>query len=229
MKKAFTMMELIFVLVVMGIIAAVVIPNTRTNPLEEAAVQLASHIRYTQHLAMIDDKYNPNRLDTAGNVIWFKDRWQIAFGNNNQYADYKPAYTIFSDSVGNAVSRGDAQEEEIAKNPENPNQIMTGGYNSTAAVNYGSAGFKGMKKLNIGNAYRIASITLSGGCSGGSRISFDHLGRPMKGDQSTMTGPYSAGTQRLITQDCNVVLKDFNDNNITIIVTPETGYVKINF
>ena len=58
MKKAFTMLELVFVIVVAGIIAAVVIPNTKTNPAQEAAIQLLSHIRYTQHLAMVDDKYD---------------------------------------------------------------------------------------------------------------------------------------------------------------------------
>ena len=67
MKKAFTMLELVFVIVVIGILAAAIIPSTRTNPAQEAAIQLLSDIRYTQHLAMIDDKYGQN---TPGNVDW---------------------------------------------------------------------------------------------------------------------------------------------------------------
>jgi len=223
MKKAFTMMELVFVLVVMGIIAAVVIPNTRTNPLEEAAVQLASHIRYTQHLAMIDDKYNANDAD------WFKGRWQLVFSSSvfTGGADVY-AYTIFSDQDHGSGYGGDPIESEMAKNPENSSQVMTGGYNSTAAINYTNPSFKGMKKLNLGKSYGVSSISLDGGCDY-KRISFDHLGRPITGDHSTMTGPYTASSQRLISADCNIVLKDSNDKNITITVTPETGYVKINF
>ncbi|MFK5937961.1 MAG: type II secretion system protein [Sulfurimonas sp.] len=80
MKRAFTMLELIFVLVVIGILAAVVIPNTRTNPVKEAAIDLLSKIRYTQHLSFIDDKYQSNGT-------WYKDRWQIQFNTNtNQYS-----------------------------------------------------------------------------------------------------------------------------------------------
>lgn len=76
MKKAFTLLELVFVIVVIGILAAVIIPNTRTNPVREAAIQLVSHIRYTQHLAMVDDKFD------ATNNNWYKNRWQIVFAGN---------------------------------------------------------------------------------------------------------------------------------------------------
>ena len=219
MKKAFTLLELVFVIVVIGILAALILPRTKTNPVQEAAVQVLSHIRYTQHLALVDDKYNSN--DTQ----WYKARWQIVFGNNNKYANYKPAYTIFSDS---GAYSGDPKESEIALNPQNPNQILTGGYNNTAALNYNNAGFKGMKQLNLGEKYGITNVSFNGGCNIGLRISFDYLGRPFTGDQHTMTGPYSALTPRLITSDCNIILTDGTET-ATIQISPETGYAKIIF
>ena len=88
MKKAFTMLELIFVIVIIGILAAVIIPNTRSNPTAEAATKLMAHLRYTQHLALIDDKYD-------GTANAFRDRWQVRFtgdtysivnDNNTSYA-----------------------------------------------------------------------------------------------------------------------------------------------
>lgn len=223
MKKAFTMIELVFVIVVIGILAAVIIPSTRTNPLQEAAIQLLSHIRYTQHLAMVDDKFNPSRTDDNGDVIWFKDRWQLTFASNTYTGGSTvEAYTIFSDTQGTAVSRGNPQESEVAKNPENSNQIMTGGYSSTTALDYTNAGFKGMKKLNLGKSYGVASVVFGGGClSTGSRIAFDHLGRPLQGDHDSMTDPYSSS--RLITANCTITLSDGTDN-IALRVTPETGY-----
>ena len=75
MKKAFTLLELVFVIVLIGILAATIIPNTKTNPAAEAAIQLQSHIRYAQHLAMMDDKF-------GSSTSWYKNLWQIAFTGN---------------------------------------------------------------------------------------------------------------------------------------------------
>jgi len=89
MKNAFTMLELIFVIVVVGILAAVIIPNTKSSPEREAAIQLVSHIRYTQHLAMVDDKFD------ASDASWYKNRWQIVF-NGNQYSIVSDNNTRFA-------------------------------------------------------------------------------------------------------------------------------------
>ena len=83
MKKAFTMLELIMVIVIIGILAAVIMPRTGSNKTAEAAVKLISDIRYTQHLAMIDDKYGEN---TAGVVDWYKKIWRIRFDTNDSYS-----------------------------------------------------------------------------------------------------------------------------------------------
>ena len=217
MKKAFTLLELVFIVIVIGVLAAYIIPRTKTNSLQEAAIQVQSYIRYTQHLARVDDKYNSKDSE------WYKGRWQIVFGNTNNYANNKPAYTIFSDS---GAYSGDPKESEIAINPKNHNQIMTGGYNNTAALDYNNIAFKGMKELNLGEKYGITNISFSGGCSLGLRLSFDYLGRPFTGDQSTMTEPYNAATLRLIRTNCNIVLTDGIDS-VTIQISPETGYTKI--
>jgi len=217
MKKAFTMIELIFVIVVIGILAAVIIPSTRTNPLQEAAIQMLSHIRYTQHLALIDDKYGDQ-----GSANWKYARWQIVFtANGSSYSNYEYAYTIFSDSLSYG---GDASFGEIAKNPQNTDQIMTGGYGS-GTMDITSTTFKGMKKLNLGMTYGISSVLLSGGCSG-LNITFDSFGRPYDGKHDLGAG---TDTHALIPTDCNIVLKDSADNNVTITIRAETGYASIDF
>ena len=85
MKKAFTLIELVFVIIVIGILSAIIIPSTKTNPVKEAAVQLVSHIRYVQHLALLDDKYGEG-------AKWYRKRWQIVFINSSK-ANYQYSYT----------------------------------------------------------------------------------------------------------------------------------------
>jgi len=220
MKKAFTMIELVFVIVIIGVLAATIIPSSKSNHLQEAAIQLLSHIRYTQHLAIINDTYD------ATDDEWYKKRWQLVFFEGVE-ANNQVAYTIFSDTVGS--STGNPQEIEIALNPLNKNQRMTGGYSGAGALDIRTSDFIGMKELNIGKKYGVLTKTLSGGCSN-SRISFDYLGRPLKGDHDTMTSPYnsSISTQRLITSACTITLGDGIDT-IVLTIRPETGYTNITF
>ena len=70
-KSAFTMIELIIVIVVAGILAAVMIPRLERDNLREAANQVVRHIQYTQHLAMMNDVYD------ASTPSWYQNRWSI--------------------------------------------------------------------------------------------------------------------------------------------------------
>ena len=76
MKKAFTLIELVFVIVVVGILAAVIIPRTESNPVAEASIDLLSKVRYAQHLSIVNDKYGTD-------ATWYKNRWQIVFSGNS--------------------------------------------------------------------------------------------------------------------------------------------------
>ena len=219
MKKAFTMLELIFVIIVIGILATIILPSTKRNPLQEAAIQLQSHIRYTQHLAMFDNVFNPD------DNIWYKKRWQLVF-SNAVTPNSTVGYTIFSDTatgVGTSVA-GDADISEVAINPQDTTKRLTGGYASAISSSHSQV----TKKLNLQLSYGVDRVDFDDGCNGGLRLFFDHYGRPMKGDQDSMTGGYSAGSQRLITRICTIVLYS-GDNNISISIEPESGYASVNF
>ena len=224
MKKAFTMLELVFVIVVIGILAAAIIPSTRTNPLQEAAVQVLSHIRYTQHLAMMDDKYDANNLDANGTTKWYKERWQILFSSNGG-SDNNMAYTIFSDTSGD--STGNPEEAEIAISPSNSSQRMTGGQTSTVSLDIDNAGFVGIKKLNIGRSYGISTLVFSNACTigGSTRMTFDHMGRPIQSNLSSNTQSYDGND--LIQANCNITMTHNNGDTIVIRVEEETGYACI--
>jgi type II secretory pathway pseudopilin PulG len=231
MKRiAFTMIELVFVIVVIGIVSATIIPTVQRDVLAEAANQLTSHIRYTQHLAMVDDKYDANER------FWFKRRWMLRFQQNLAYTTLSPnntynnvwAYTIASDLPNFNGHNPDLNG--MARNPLNANQYLSGGYDNTLHVEDSQS----MKELRLGDSYGIKDVDFSGGCrSNVMYINFDHLGRPFNSFPNN--SPYEkapVGWHKLITSACLITLCNVddcstaaNDEKITIGIEPETGYV----
>ena len=223
MKKSFTLLEFIFVIVVMGIIMAVVMPNIRKNSLQEAAIQVISHIKYTQHLAMIDNKF-----DTS-DANWYKKRWMIRFKKDLVYTGTSVpnkkyynvwAYSIFSDKSGDK----NPNLSEMAKNPLYTKQYLSGGYNNTLHVENTLS----MKELRLGSKYGITNIKFSVGCrSNVLYVYFDYLGRPFNSmNRSSAYEKASSGWHKLLTSPCHITL--FQDKEmITIVIEPNTGYAHI--
>ena len=227
-KKAFTMIELIMIIVVVGILSVIIIPRIDRNTLLEATNQIVSHIRYTQHLAMMDNKYNPKDPN------WYKKRWMIEFTanshsiNNNDCQGNCLAYQIYSDTTtsGNLNS-----SNEVAKDPNNPNRYLSAGWSGMSNPDKA----KRNPNLNIEKKYGIKEISFSKNCGGGTKnnnrnksISFDEVGRPMQkvattGNYNTIT--YEESMQRYLNDNCTITLSDGTDKRAIITVHAETGYV----
>ncbi len=204
MKKAFTLLELVFVIVIIGIISVVMIPRTGSNKVREAATQLVSHIKYTQHLAMVDDRYDTNK---KRGKLWFAERWQIYFANDGS-GNRNLVYTIYSDRDRATNADGD----EIALNPLNE-KLMTGD------SKYGVDSIT--DKMNLTASYGIDSIAgdiMTGGCVNRQRLFFDFLGRPHFNNDNAHS--------RLMITDCNISICD-NGDCATITIEAETGYAHI--
>ena len=214
-KKAFTLLELVFVIIIIGIIMSIIVSNPKDTKLREAAIQLISHIRYTQHLAMIDDKFAVNDEKAK----WYKARWQIIFTNGVPTANSAglPGYAIFSDFIGSRS--GHPNRREIAVDPLSQ-QIVTSGV--TKSVRLDSKNI--YQKANLGKTYGITDIALTGRWNRGHRISFDHLGRPLTGNLSSYDSSYK-NKRNLISSPCNITLTDSNAQTVTIIIEEETGYI----
>ena len=210
MKKAFTLLELAIVIVIVGILTTTVISRMNSNNLANAAIKLMSDIRYTQHLAIVNDKYDTQ--DTT----WYKERWQLLFGRSsagtiNSGGYY--AYTIFSDAY---TKTGNPDPNEIAKNYLDNSKLLSGGFGGS--LDWEDE--KVTKELNIGYKYGIDNVTQSG--CGAKRISFDHMGRPLKGNSSSWT----SATSGLLKSQCKFTLHKDTDS-IVIAIEAETGYAHI--
>ena len=225
MKKAFTLIEFIFVIVVIGIIATLALPKLNKNNLPKAAHQVVSHIRYAQHLAMIDDKFDSVTALIPGTDKgnWYNKRWRIIFQNSNG-TDNQWSYTIFDDRIGNAT--GNVDQGEIAINPLNTNKLLSGGATGTSIVI--GTDLEVTKELNIGIEYGVQDIDFTN--CGGQTIAFDHLGRPLIGALSNYLTAYGS----LLTTRCTIDLCTVNPcpagsstDKISIAIEPETGYTHI--
>jgi prepilin-type N-terminal cleavage/methylation domain-containing protein len=202
MKRGFTLIELVFVIIIIGVLSAILAPRFDRPSITEATHQLVSHIRYTQHLAMMDDKFSPTTQ------FWHRERWHILFDTDTTI------YTVAS----NRDRANDLNSTDIARDPSDPSKFLTA---DTDIVGIDNTNDK--QELNLKEKYGIETLRLSGSCANGNNsvISFDYLGRPIVGDVLTDILAYQ-GT--LIRTACVITLRAGDEvNNITI--EPETGYV----
>ncbi len=154
-KSSFTMLELIIVIVVAGVLAVTVIPRLERNRLHVAAQQVARHLRYTQHLAMVDDMYDATKPQ------WYKAMWRISFRSHNCYVvSSNTDFDMNYDKLESAI-------DPLTKTLLYSNNFCT--HNSSDNSD-----------MFLSDKYGIDSIEFENTCGNNRFIAFDHLGRPHK-------------------------------------------------
>ena len=204
--SAFTMIELVFVIIVLGILSALAIPRLDRDTRQEAADNLLSAIRYTQHLALLDDK---NDINDAN---WQQKFWMIKFT-----AGADAYYTISSD----ADKDGSVDKNESTLDPINGKYMYHLSPNPTQADE--------SPNVAIGHKYGINAVSRSGGCAT-RHIAFDNFGRPHNGLSTTVGGTLAGNNYATyMRSDCNMTFKfsDADIADIRIIIKKETGYAYI--
>ncbi len=202
MKHAFTMLELIIVIVVIGILAATVSPAFQRDTNAEAAHQFLAHVRYTQHLAMMEDKFSPT------NANWFRGRWQIRLDVANG------VYAVVSDRN----SDGTLAESDVATDPLDSTKRLDGGLIAGTDAQLATLDLNSEYGVSVSNASTDANCNNVDPLI----ISFDHLGRPLVGAINGDTSSYPAN--RLLSANCVLTFSGGTESDITVTITPETGY-----
>ena len=198
-RVAFVIMELIVVIVVIAILSSLSISRLQRDRQIEAIDNILSAIRYTQHLALIDDKTDPS------DPFWQRKLWSIRFGNTNSIDSY---YVIGSDEDEN----GYIAKKESAIDPSNNKYFYR--------INIHKASKDESPNTSLGKLYGINSITFDGGCKRVKHIAFDRLGRPHVGLKSSKND-----YRTYMKSNCNITF-GFIDNtpSFTITIESETGY-----
>ncbi|SFV57640.1 N-terminal methylation [hydrothermal vent metagenome] len=208
-KTAFTMIELVFVIVVLAIIASLAMERMDRDLKQEASETILSHIRLAQQLALNDNKHRKNN-----NGLWQRAYWRFEYGKcrNTTNLDGTAEYYY---RVGSATTLDSGfNKNESAINP------MDGKYLYT------------MNKCNnlqndesptvlISKKFGINRIRKYGGCSTVQHIAFDYLGRP----HHQIASYGSADFSKIMTRDCRLKFEMSTDTNNDGIINEEDSFI----
>jgi len=213
-KKAFTMIELVMVIVVLGILAALAIPRYERDLRQEAADNILSALRYTQHMALTDNVTNPRN-----------NRWQRAFWHFGieKCSDTGIFYYIASDKD----YEGNIDSNESINDPANGLLLMGNTPSASPCKDVVQNGSS--PNIFLSKQYGImdGDVTFTNcGTGAGKYIGFDYLGRPHRGFKGSSGSDYPDFSS-ILTADCTITLSFTSEDNISIIIEKGTGHAYI--
>jgi len=204
-RLAFSMIELVMVIVVIGILASVSIPNMDKDIRQGAIDTILSDVRLAQQNALSDDKHDVN------STKWQRGYWHFAYYKCNNDFVYRVASDINLDSK--------ITNNESAINSKDGKYLFADCDNLNSADN--------SPKVNLTQQHGIGSITTTGACKASHIIAFDNLGR-LYSDISSDKVDYS-NLVKNNSDKCKMTFSFQDDdlNPFTLEVEPIVGHIKI--
>jgi len=208
-RMAFSMIELVMVIVVIGILASVSIPNLNKNIRQEAIDSIISDIVYTKRLALLDNKHNIN--DVKWQMTYWKWRYTLCSKTNKVF------YSVSSDMN----EKGNVNRKESAIDAYNGKYLYQSNYFCKEGA---TPSEDDSPRVIISERFGIKNITNGGSCEKEVQsIAFDSFGRPHRGVESYSSPNY----EFLIKKNCSFTFTFFNKDikPFTIIIEAITGRV----
>lgn len=211
-QKAFSMIELVFVIVVMGILASLAMPRMDRDLRQEAIDSVMADIRLAQRMAVSDHRHD---VDNSG---WQKSYWQWRVekcDNGNLY------YIVGSDNnYNNSITQA-----ESAIDPYNQKYLFasSGDYCVTDEASSANS-----DRVLLTKKFGISSATMNDKCTS-SHIAFDELGRLHINIHTYTVNDYK-NLQK--TDDCEITFTFDNGliddtDPFTLVVEAITGRVSL--
>jgi len=204
-KSAFTMLEFIFVIIVLGIISSIGMSRMERDLKQEAGDTILSHIRLAQQLALNDDKH---RVDN--DVNWQRAYWRFEYGKCSKVEDRY--YRVGSDTDLD----GSLDKDESSIDPQSGKYLYT--VNTCDKLQKDES-----PTILLGKKFGIKNITGSGGCANVQHIAFDELGRP----HHQIASYGSADFSKLMQTDCTLTFTMSDDSTFAINIQAKSGYARI--
>ncbi len=200
LKKSFTLLELIFVVLLLAIITSVLIPKNRISKLEIATDKIVLYLNYARYIALIDNKYDVDDIE------WERKRWTLKFKRCSSSIGGL-YYNVYSDTNGGTAQYG---KTDSLKDPMN-NKYLYSFNCEEDTLNDKS------KYVLLSKEFDIEKVEVS--CNTTSTIGQISFGADGK--------IYSQlGTNiKEIDETCTIKLYDKNNNFNTINIEPKTGYI----
>jgi len=208
------MIELVFVIIVLGILASLAMGRMDRDLKQEAAETILSHIRLAQQLALSDNKHRSDN-----DAKWQRAYWRFQFSNCSFTGEVKPIYAVGSGKLDN----GELNKIKSAINPIN-GKYLFGSCTESSNSNDVS------EDVFVGQHFGVKEMKLTG-CVGtsdtrerGKNFGFDYLGR-----LHIMLQQYD-GTDffdNIATRDCNLTVTMSDRDTFSIIINNETGHAYI--
>jgi prepilin-type N-terminal cleavage/methylation domain-containing protein len=229
-KSAFSLIELVFVIVVLGILASLAMSRSERDLRQEASETILSHIRLAQQLALRDNKHRP--FDGTNNDDrWQRAYWRFEYANCSDMENYDGTASLHY-RVGSSIDLGaNIDKAESAINPINGKYLYTfhtcNDLEDDESPEVLLSEKFGVRKIEMDTN---SGCGIAVGSSTAKQIAFDYLGRPHRGVNAYNTPQF----QKLMIEDCNITFtmstdqnSDGNDDSFIITIKKETGHAFI--
>lgn len=227
MRKAFSMLELVFIIVMLGVMAGVAVMYIPQTGLQQASDYLIQNIKYTKLLAQTDDRFYTMRDNSVASSVnpdtqsryWQAGMWQIQFHLSG--SNIANSYSIYADTARSAgTTNFDGRPmsgDLIAKSPHN--KACLSGYSMTNLPSECNNNIAKEVRLQETYGVTIDKIYMQANCTENNtaRIYFDNAGIPYCGGVS-ISGSTATLPQRLVA-NAEIILKRRNQT-ATICVSP---------
>lgn len=221
MKKAFTMIELVIAIVIIGILSTIAIQKLHTNTLTSAAKSVINDLRYLQYLALNNDIYDGSKTYTS-------KRWQFKqHCVANEISSGKPVcktnpnqgYTIFSDKAGG--STGNPDESELVTDYLESDKYLGAKYSGIVITKKDFPNRTDVTKTFGIKDIKIFYIKKDGRFGSTSKIYFNELGEANVDENFAR---YSTVILRLQKNPGRVTTPS---NSICIVIDGKSGFISV--